>query len=235
MTRVYVIVPATIWRPRRRRDRLASHGRDEDPGRGGQALRGAGPRGRDAGLGEGGVGLVLVETVPSLDPARAAVTAVKTVSELPVVVSLTFNEEGTTFYGDKPEDVVRAVEEWDVAVVGANCSQGPQPMLETVRRMAAAATRVKLSAMPNAGAPALVDGRYVYLCTPEYMASYARRFIAAGVSMVGGCCGTTPAHIRNLVRSVRMVQPAREVVALEAPVRAKEAPAPVPREDKSPL
>src|SRR5437899_1528492 len=187
------------------------------------------------GLVEGGVDLFLLETMPSLDQARAAVTAVKTLSELPIVVSLTFNEEGTTFYGDKPEDVVRTVEEWDVAAVGANCSQGPQPMLETVKRMAAAATRVKLSAMPNAGAPALVDGRYVYLCTPEYMASYARRFIAAGVSFVGGCCGTTPAHIRNLVRSVRMLQPAREVVTVEAPARPKEAPAPVPREDKSPL
>ena len=187
------------------------------------------------GLAEGGVDLFLVETMPSLDQARAAVTAVRAVAELPIVVSLTFNEEGTTFYGDQPEEVVRAVEGWDVAAVGANCSQGPQPMLETVKRMAAAATRVKLSAMPNAGAPALVDGRYVYLCTPEYMASYARRFIAAGVSFVGGCCGTTPAHIRNLVRSVRMLQPAREVVTVEAPARPKEAPAPVPREDKSPL
>jgi homocysteine S-methyltransferase len=187
------------------------------------------------GLAEGGVDLFLLETMPSLDHARAAVTAVKTVSELPLVVSLTFNEEGTTFYGEKPEDVVRTVEEWDVAVVGANCSQGPQPMLETMKRMAAAATRAKLSAMPNAGAPALVDGRYVYLCTPEYMASYARRFIAAGVSFVGGCCGTTPPHIRNIVRSVRMVQPAREVVTVEAPTRAKEAPTPMPREDKSPL
>jgi homocysteine S-methyltransferase len=188
-----------------------------------------------AGLAEGGVDLFLLETMPSLDHARAAMTAVKTVSELPLVVSLTFNEEGTTFYGEQPEDVVRTVEEWDVAVVGANCSQGPQPMLETMKRMAAAATRAKLSAMPNAGAPALVDGRYVYLCTPEYMASYARRFIAAGVSFVGGCCGTTPPHIRNIVRSVRMVQPARDVVTLEAPARSKEAPAPIPREDKSPL
>jgi methionine synthase / methylenetetrahydrofolate reductase (NADH) len=101
--------------------------------------------------------------------------------------------------------------------------------------MAAAARRVKLSAMPNAGAPALVDGRYVYLCTPEYMASYARRFLAAGVSLVGGCCGTTPAHIRNLVRSVRMVRPAREVVTILPPARAQEAPTPVPREEKSPL
>jgi len=187
------------------------------------------------GLVEGGVDLFLLETMPSLDQARAAVTAVQTLSELPIVVSLTFNEEGTTAYGEQPEDVVRTAEEWDVAVVGANCSQGPQQMLETVKRMAAAASRVKLSAMPNAGAPALIDGRYVYLCTPEYMASYARRFIASGVSVVGGCCGTTPPHIRNLVRSVRMVQPAREVVTLEAPVRAKEAPAAIPRDDKSPL
>jgi homocysteine S-methyltransferase len=109
-------------------------------------------------------------------------------------------------------------------------------MLETVQRMAAAATRVKLSAMPNAGAPAIVEGRFVYLCTPEYMASYARRFIGAGVGLVGGCCGTTPAHVRNLVRSVRMVQPARDAsVAVITPTVAREAPRPVPREEKSPL
>jgi len=187
------------------------------------------------GLAEGGVDVFAVETIPALDQARAAVTAIRQVSLLPVMVSLTFTEEGTTFYGDKPEDVVRALEDWDVAVAGANCSQGPQPMLETIQRMASVARRVKLSAMPNAGAPALVDGRYVYLCTPEYMASYARRFIAAGVTIVGGCCGTTPAHIKNLVRSVRMVQPARQVVTIVEPAVAKEALPPVPREEKSPL
>jgi methionine synthase / methylenetetrahydrofolate reductase(NADPH) len=160
---------------------------------------------------------------------------VRAVSALPITVSMTFTEEGTTFYGDKPEDVVRTLEDWDVTVVGANCSQGPQPMLETVQRMAAVARRLKLSAMPNAGAPAMVDGRYVYLCTPEYMASYARRFIAAGVTVVGGCCGTTPAHIRNLVRSVRMVQPARQVAAVVEPAVAREALPPIPREQKSPL
>jgi homocysteine S-methyltransferase len=187
------------------------------------------------GLVEGGVDLFLIETMPSLDQARAALEAVRARSERPVVVSLTFNEEGTTFYGDKPEDVVRTLEEWGVPVIGANCSQGPQPMLETIQRMASAVKSAKLAAMPNAGAPAMVEGRYVYLCTPEYMASYARRFLAAGVSFVGGCCGTTPAHIRNLVRSVRMVQPAREVVTIETPERAKEAPQPVAREEKSPL
>jgi homocysteine S-methyltransferase len=187
------------------------------------------------GLVEGGVDLFLIETMPALDQARAAFTAVRQVSELPVAVSFTFTEEGSTFYGDRPEDLVKEAEAWGAAVVGANCSQGPQQMLETVQRMAAAATRIKLSAMPNAGAPALVDGRYVYLCTPEYMASYARRFLAAGVSMVGGCCGTTPAHIKNLVRSVRMVQPARDVVAVSVPLPAKEAAPPIPRETKSPL
>jgi methionine synthase I (cobalamin-dependent)/5,10-methylenetetrahydrofolate reductase len=186
-------------------------------------------------LAEGGVDLFAVETIPALDQARAAVTAIRAVSTLPITVSMTFTEEGTTFYGDKPEDVVRTLEDWDVTVVGANCSQGPQPMLETVQRMAAVARRLKLSAMPNAGAPAMVDGRYVYLCTPEYMASYARRFIAAGVTVVGGCCGTTPAHIRNLVRSVRMVQPARQVVTIVPPVAAKETLPPIPREEKSPL
>lgn len=188
-----------------------------------------------AGLIEGGVDLFLIETMPSLDQARAALEAVRSLSPLPAVVSLTFNEEGTTFYGDTPEDVVRALEELEVSVLGANCSQGPQQMLETVQRMAAAATRARLSAMPNAGAPAMIEGRYVYLCTPEYMASYARRFLEAGVSLVGGCCGTTPAHIKNLVRSVRMQQPSRERVTVVPPARVKQAPQPVARDEKSAL
>jgi methionine synthase / methylenetetrahydrofolate reductase (NADH) len=187
------------------------------------------------GLLEGGVDLFLVETMPSLAMARTAFEAVRSLSDRPVMVSLTFSDEGTTLFGEGPESVVRQVEAWGAAVVGANCSQGPQPMLETVQRMVAAATTARIGAMPNAGSPAMVEGRYVYLCTPEYMASYARRFIDAGVTVVGGCCGTTPAHIRNLVRSVRMVQPARLVAAAPAPSRARELPPPVPREEKSPL
>ncbi len=188
------------------------------------------------GLLEGGVDLFFIETMPSLDQAKAALDAVRAECTLPVAVSLTFTEEGTTSYGEQPEHVVRTLESWGVGVVGANCSQGPQPMLETIERMAAAATKAKLSAMPNAGAPAMVEGRYVYLCTPEYMASYARRFIAAGASVIGGCCGTTPGHIRNLVRSVRMLRPGREArVTVQAPARVKEAPSPVPQVEKSPL
>jgi methionine synthase I (cobalamin-dependent)/5,10-methylenetetrahydrofolate reductase len=188
------------------------------------------------GLLEGGVDLFLLETMPSIDQAKAALAAVRSLTgELPVAVSLTFSEEGHTIYGDSPEDAVRELEALGVPVIGANCSQGPQAMMETLQRMAAVARSAKLSAMPNAGAPARVDGRYVYLCTPEYMATWARRFLEAGASVVGGCCGTTPAHIRDLVRSVRMFQPARVEVKVVTPPRHKEAPAPVPREAKSQL
>jgi homocysteine S-methyltransferase len=174
--------------------------------------------------------------MPSLDQAKAALEAVRSLtSAVPAAVSLTFSEEGNTIYGDRPEDVVRELEALGVPVVGANCSQGPQAMLETLQRMAAVAKSARLSVMPNAGAPALVEGRYVYLCTPEYMATWARRFLEAGATVVGGCCGTTPAHIRDLVQSVKMVRPSRAEVRIPPPSRPKEAPAPVRREVKSPL
>ncbi len=189
------------------------------------------------GLLEGGVDLFLLETMPSLDQAKAALAAVRSLTaDVPAAVSLTFNEEGNTIHGDTPEEVVRELEALAVPMIGANCSQGPQAMLETVQRMAAVARAAKLSAMPNAGSAALVEGRYVYLCTPEYMATWARRFLEAGATVVGGCCGTTPAHIKDLVRSVRMFRPARpEEVRIVPPARPREAPAPVPREEKSPL
>jgi homocysteine S-methyltransferase len=188
------------------------------------------------GLLEGGVDLFLLETMPALDQAKAALEAVRSLaSDVPIAVSLTFNEEGNTIYGDRPEDVVRELEALGIPLIGANCSQGPQAMLETLQRMAAVAKTARLSVMPNAGAPAIVEGRYVYLCTPEYMATWARRFLEAGATVVGGCCGTTPAHIRDLVRTVKMVRPSRAEVRILPPSRPKEAPAPVPRDQKSPL
>jgi homocysteine S-methyltransferase len=188
------------------------------------------------GLLEGGVDLFLLETMPSLDQARAALAAVRSLTaDVPAAVSLTFNEEGNTIHGDAPEEAVRALEALGVPMIGANCSQGPQAMLETLQRMAAVARSAKLSAMPNAGSAARVEGRYVYLCTPEYMATWGRRFVEVGATVVGGCCGTTPAHIRDLVRSVRMFRPARAEVKAAPPPRPREAPNPLPREQKSPL
>jgi homocysteine S-methyltransferase len=188
------------------------------------------------GLLEGGVDLLFIETMPSLHEATAALEAVRSLTtDVPAAVSLTFSEDGTTLYGDAPEDVVRELEALGVPLIGANCSQGPQAMLETVERMVAAARSARVSAMPNAGAPALVEGRYVYLCTPEYMATWARRFLESGATVVGGCCGTTPAHIRDLVGAVRMVRPSRAAVRVLPPRRPKEVPVPVSRETKSRL
>jgi methionine synthase I (cobalamin-dependent)/5,10-methylenetetrahydrofolate reductase len=189
-----------------------------------------------AALKEGGVDFFLIETMPSLDMAKAALTAVRTVADLPVIVSLTFTDEGSTVVGETPENVVAALEAEGVAIIGANCSQGPNKMLHTVERMVAAASSAKIMAMPNAGAPAYVDGRYVYLCTPEYIASYGRRFIEAGARVVGGCCGTAPAHIKNLGRALRMVQPVKaEAHVIRSADPAKPALPPIPREEKSSL
>jgi len=161
---------------------------------------------------------------------------VRTVSDLPVIVSLTFTDEGSTVIGETPEAVVLALEAEGVSIIGANCSQGPSKMLHTIERMVPAATTARIMAMPNAGAPAYVDGRYVYLCTPEYIASYGRRFIEAGARVVAGCCGTSPAHIKNLARSLRMIQPVKaEAHVIRVVDTAKQAQPPVPREDKSPL
>jgi homocysteine S-methyltransferase len=187
-------------------------------------------------LNEGGVDFFLIETMPSLDMARAALTAARSAGDLPIVVSLTFTDEGSTVIGETPETVVAALEAEGVAIIGANCSQGPNKMLHTIERMVLAANTAKILAMPNAGAPAYVDGRYVYLCTPEYIATYGLRFVEAGARLVGGCCGTTPAHIRNLARSLRMVQPVpsqAHVIRVHDP--AKPVLPPIPREDKSPL
>src|SRR5438034_7746911 len=121
---------------------------------------------------------------------------------LPVVVQMTIREDGATPTGTPPEDFARLLDEWGTDVIGLNCSVGPAAVLETLERMARV-TAKKLSAQPNAGMPRTVEGRAIYLCSPEYMASYAERFIQAGARLVGGCCGTTPEHIRAIKASVK--------------------------------
>ncbi len=143
---------------------------------------------------------------------------------------MTTEEDGNTLDGAAPEAFVPALEQLGADVVGVNCSVGPAAMLETIERMAQVAT-VKLSAQPNAGRPREVEGRNIYLCSPEYMASYARRFINAGVRLVGGCCGTTPEHIRQIKTAVRALAPAdapRDRSDVDAAFRRPEVH-PVPR------
>ena len=150
------------------------------------------------GLVEGGVDLLIVETQTDLQEALLAVDAVRSVTaDLPLVVEMTYTEDGRTLHGTYPEDAVRALTAKAVDVIGANCSVGPNELLEIVERYARKSAR-PIAVMPNAGLPRLVNGRFLYLSSPEYFADYAVRFAAAGARLIGGCCGTTPAHVRRM-------------------------------------
>ena len=200
-------------------------------------------------LAEGGVDLFILETFRDLNEIGAAIDAVRRVSDLPIVAQMTTEEDGNTLDGTPPERFAPELERRGATVLGVNCAVGPAPMLETIERMAAA-TKLQLSAQPNAGRPRDVEGRNIYLCSPEYMASYARRFILHNVRMVGGCCGTTPEHIRQIKTAVRSLArsaagagatPAEAAGTLLRQTRAPgsagtaiQSP-PVPREEKSRL
>ena len=154
------------------------------------------------GLLEGGVDLFVLETFRDVNEIAAAIRAVRGRSDLPIVAQVTTEEDGNTLDGAPPEAFVPQLEALGAAVIGVNCSVGPAGMLETIERMARVA-HVPLSAQPNAGRPREIEGRNIYLSSPEYMASYARRFVAGGVRLVGGCCGTTPEHVRQIKAAVR--------------------------------
>ncbi len=168
-------------------------------------------------LAEGGVDLFMLETFRDLNELVAAIHAVRAVSTLPIVAQMTTEEDGNTLDGVPAGRFAAALEQAGADVIGVNCAVGPAAMLETVETMARV-SRMRLSAQPNAGRPRDVEGRNLYLCSPEYMASYARRFISAGVRLVGGCCGTTPDHIRQIAVAVRTV----------APGQPRPGPAPAP-------
>ena len=187
------------------------------------------------GLLEGGVDLFVLETFRDVNEIGAAIRAVRSLCDLPIVAQMTTEEDGNSLDGVAPETFVPDLEQRGADVVGLNCSVGPAAMLETLERMARVA-HVKLAAQPNAGKPREIEGRNLYLCSPDYMASYARRFINAGVRLVGGCCGTTPDHIRAIKAAVRSLTPGvvRKDVKGAAPVAAPAVTAsPVPREQKS--
>jgi homocysteine S-methyltransferase len=156
---------------------------------------------------DGGVDLFVLETFRDVNEIGAAIRAVRSVCALPIVAQMTTEEDGNTLDGVAPETFVPDLEARGADVVGVNCSVGPAGMLETLERMSRVA-HVKLSAQPNAGRPREIEGRNIYLCSPEYMASYARRFITSGVRLVGGCCGTTPDHIRHIKMAVHSLTPA---------------------------
>ena len=154
-------------------------------------------------LAEGGVDMLMLETFGYLEELHQAMLAAKDVgAKLPLIVHVTIDEDGNCLDGSDPETFTPRLEEWGADVIGCNCSVGPVAMLDAMERVRAL-TSLPLSAQPNAGIPRSVEGRNIYLCSPEYMASYARKFVAAGVRIVGGCCGTTPDHTRVMKSALR--------------------------------
>jgi len=187
------------------------------------------------GLAAGGVDLIIIETISDIQELTAAVQAARLECDLPILTMATFPAEGRTLVGYTPEEVMTSMTGLDVQAVGANCSEGPHDTLTTVERLHLANPDMPLAAMPNAGSPRLVDDRVLYMATPEYMAEYARRFIYAGTRLIGGCCGTTPDHIRAIASMVRALEPSKPTTVTVQPLEKAKSVEPAPVEERSPL
>ena len=181
------------------------------------------------GLVAGGVDGFILETFSDVDEIRQALRAVQSISDLPVIAQMTIGDDGLTHYGTAPETFAQQLAEWGADVIGVNCSVGPAGVLEAVEKLVKATDR-PISAVPNAGLPKDVGDRKIYLASPEYMASYARRMIEAGARIVGGCCGTTPEHIKKIRDYVASVVPRHQPV-----VHSRETIAPPAGVEEVPL
>lgn len=181
------------------------------------------------GLVAGGVDYLFIETMPALNEAEQAILAAREVApDLPVFAMVTVDEDENCLDGAPAETAALRLAAAGADVIGCNCSLGPATVLTAIERMRAV-TSLPLIAMPNAGMPRAVDGRNIYLCSPEYMASFARKFIKAGVQFVGGCCGTTPNHIRAMKSAMRAMdaQQTSAPTQTRAPILTETPPAPL--------
>jgi homocysteine S-methyltransferase len=187
---------------------------------------------------EAGVDLLIFETFGNLDELREAVHAAREVADgdIAVVAQVTIDDFGHLPGGTDTETFTREMDSWPVDAIGLNCSVGPKATLETIEKMMQYSSK-PMSAMPNAGLPMRIEGRNIYLCSPEYMAQYARRLLWAGVRIVGGCCGTTPDHIKLIRSETRSLQPGVKslAVTVEEPEAKAHALAPIAAAEKSSL
>ena len=184
-------------------------------------------------LATAGADFLIIETMPALNEAREALAAAReTAPQLSVLIMVTVDDDGNCLDGASPQQAASLLTEWGASAIGVNCSTGPTVVLTAIEAMRAA-THLPLAAMPNAGMPRAVEGRNIYLCSPEFMASFARKAIHAGAQFVGGCCGTTPNHIRAMRSAMRALDAqARIEVKDVAPVINTETP-PAPLAERS--
>jgi homocysteine S-methyltransferase len=188
-----------------------------------------------AALVEAGVDLLILETFSNTEELLTAIEAIGDLCDIAILAQMTVNDQNETVYGEKVDQSlsrIAAVER--VAAVGLNCSVGPSSMLSSLE-LVRAVTNKPISVQPNAGMPRSVEGRQLYMCTPEYMAEYAKRFYERGARIIGGCCGTTPDHIREIVRAVRAIDKATRRVRVAAPAGAVGANGHSPLREAKPL
>jgi homocysteine S-methyltransferase len=164
---------------------------------------------------EGGVDLFVLETFSELSVLEQAVRAVRELCDLPIIAQMTIQMDGKTTFGTTPEAFTASLDEWGVDVIGLNCGMGPNHVLTALEKMRVV-TNKRLSAQPNAGLPRDVQGRQFYMGSPEYMATFAKRFVQAGAKFVGGCCGTTPTHIKLIADAIRSISPRQAQVFVKS-------------------
>ena len=186
---------------------------------------------------EGGVDLLILETFGYVEELHQAVKAARDVKkDLPIVAQVTIDDEGICLDGSTPDTFAPRILSWGVDAIGCNCSVGPAPMLDTIEKIrAVVGDAVPLAAQPNAGMPRSVEGRNIYLCSPEYMASYAKKFAAAGVKLIGGCCGTTPDHIRSMKSALRVGEARSSSYQVAKVEKAAKVVPPMPLAERSAL
>ena len=165
-------------------------------------------------LRDGGVDLFVLETMSNIAEIEQGIAAIRDVCSLPIVAQMTIGVDGRTVYGDTPRVIAQRLDAAGADVIGLNCSVGPDVLLDAVEEMAAV-TAKKISCQPNAGLPREISGRQMYMASPDYMAKYAKRLIHKGVKFLGGCCGTTPEHIKMMADAVRPLSPRRTLVIVE--------------------
>jgi homocysteine S-methyltransferase len=161
---------------------------------------------------EGGVDLFCLETFSDVSEIRQAIAAVRELCDLPIIAQMTIMIDGNTQFGTTPELFTARLDNWGADVIGLNCGVGPAIILNALEKMREV-TKKKLSAQPNAGLPRDVQGRQFYMCSPEYMSKFTKRFIQSGAKFIGGCCGTTPSHIKMICDSVRAASPRAQSMA----------------------
>jgi len=185
-------------------------------------------------LRDGGVDLFVLETMSNIAEMEQAILAVREVCTLPVIAQMTIGTDARTIYGDVPRVIAQRLDAAGADVIGLNCSVGPDVMLDAVEEISSV-TAKKISCQPNAGLPRDVNGRQMYMASPDYMGKYAKRLIHKGVKFLGGCCGTTPEHIKIMADAVRPLSPRRSFVIVERDAQAEKPKGvePAPLEKRS--